>query len=232
MRSDTVTLPGRDMRRAMARSELGDDVLGEDPSVKKLQEVAAERLGKEAALFVCSGTMGNLIGLLVNTHPGQELIADADSHVLLAEENGAAAVGRIQIVPVQTEAGMEPEQVASAIRPQDALHPHAPRTSAVTFENTHNRHGGIAWPLAALRAASDQARRSGIAVHIDGARIFNAALAVNANVKDLAACADTLTFCLSKGLGAPAGRSTVWRRITTTPRDWQRHHARPSRSSD
>jgi threonine aldolase len=194
----------------MASAQLGDDVFGEDPSVNRLQEMAAERFGKEAALFVCSGTMGNLIGLLINTNPGQEVIADADSHVLVGEENGAAAIGRIQIVPIETTAGMiTPEQIASAIRLRSTVHPHAPRTTAVSFENTHNRHGGIAWPLAALRAASLQARSNGIAVHIDGARIFNAALAVDANVKDLAACADTLTFCLSKGLGAPAGSVLV-----------------------
>jgi threonine aldolase len=200
-------MPSPDMRRAMANAELGDDVFGEDPTVNRLQDVAAERLDKEAALFVSSGTMGNLLGLLVNARSGQELIADADSHVFLAEAGGAAALGGIQIMPVRTQGGiMEPEQVVEAIRPDDQ---HYPRTAAVTFENTHNRHGGVAWPLTALRAASQQARDSGIAVHIDGARIFNAALAVRAEVKDLAACADTLTFCLSKGLGAPAGSILV-----------------------
>ncbi|HEX9099950.1 MAG TPA: low-specificity L-threonine aldolase [Candidatus Dormibacteraeota bacterium] len=207
VRTDTLTMPSPDMRRAMANAELGDDVFGEDPTVNRLQDVAAERFGKEAALFVSSGTMGNLLGLLVNARSGEELIADADAHVFLAEAGGAAALGGIQIMPVRTEAGiMEPKQVAEAIRPDDQ---HYPRTAAVTFENTHNRHGGIAWPLAALQAASQQARDAGIAVHIDGARIFNAALAARADVKDLAACADTLTFCLSKGLGAPAGSVLV-----------------------
>jgi threonine aldolase len=207
LRTDTLTMPSPDMRRAMASAELGDDVFGEDPTVNRLQDVAAERLDKEAALFVSSGTMGNLLGLLVNARSGQELIADADSHVFLAEAGGAAALGGIQIMPVRTEAGiMEPEQVVEAIRPDDQ---HYPRTAAVTFENTHNRHGGVAWPLTALRAASQQARDCGIAVHIDGARLFNAALAIRADVKDLAACADTLTFCLSKGLGAPAGSILV-----------------------
>jgi threonine aldolase len=207
MRSDTLTMPSSDMRRAMADAELGDDVFGEDPTVNRLQEVAGDRLGKEAALFVSSGTMGNLIGILVNARSGQEIIADADSHVFLAEAAGVATLGGIQIMPVRTEAGiMGPEQISSAIRPEDQ---HYPRTAAVTFENTHNRHGGIAWPLAALQAASDQARCSGIAVHLDGARIFNAALAVGVDVKDLAACADTLSFCLSKGLGAPAGSVLV-----------------------
>ncbi len=207
MRTDTLTMPGPDMRRAMANAELGDDVFGEDPTVNRLQDLAAEILDKEAALFVSSGTMGNLLGLLVNARSGEELIADADSHVFMAEAGGAAAIGGIQIMPVRTEGGiMEPEQIAHAIRPEDQ---HYPRTAAVTFEDTHNRHGGIAWPLTALRAASDQARSRGIAVHIDGARIFNAAIAIRADVKELAACADTLTFCLSKGLGAPAGSILV-----------------------
>jgi threonine aldolase len=203
MRSDTLTMPSPDMLRAMANAKLGDDVFGEDPTVNRLQVVAAERLGKEAALFVSSGTMGNLLGVLVNARSGQEVIADAYSHVFLAEAAGAATLGGIQIMPIGTEAGiMRPDQIEDAIRPEDQ---HYPRTAAVTFEDTHNRHGGIAWPLATIQAASDQARCSGIAVHIDGARIFNAALAIGVDVKDLAACADTLTFCLSKGLGAPAG---------------------------
>jgi threonine aldolase len=149
VRTDTLTMPSPDMRRAMADAELGDDVFGEDPTVNRLQDVAAEMLNKEAALFVSSGTMGNLLGLLVNARSGEELIADADSHVFLAEAGGAAALGGIQIMPIRTEGGiMEPEQVAKAIRPEDQ---HYPRTAAVTFENTHNRHGGIAWQLTALR---------------------------------------------------------------------------------
>ena len=187
----------------MAEAELGDDVFGEDPTINRLQEVAAERLGKEAALFVASGTMGNLIGILVNARSGQEVIADADSHVFLSEAGGAAALGGIQIMPVRTEAGvMSPEQVAGAIRVEDQHHP---RTVAVTFEDTHNYHGGIAWPLPALRLAADEAHSNGLSVHLDGARLFNAATATGAGVAELAACADTVTFCLSKGLGAPAG---------------------------
>jgi threonine aldolase len=203
LRSDTLTMPSPDMRRAMAEAELGDDAYGEDPTVNRLQDVAAERLGKESALFVSSGTMGNLIGILVNARSGQEIIADADSHIFLSEAAGAATLGGIQIMPVRTEAGiMTQEQIANAVRPNDQNNP---RTPLVTIENTHNRHGGIAWPMAAMREASEQARRSGVAVHMDGARLFNAALAVGADVKDIAAFADTVTFCLSKGLGAPAG---------------------------
>ncbi|TMC09802.1 MAG: low specificity L-threonine aldolase, partial [Chloroflexi bacterium] len=164
LRSDTLTMPSAEMRRAMADAELGDDVFGEDPTVNRLQEVAAERLGKEAALFVASGTMGNLIGVLVSARKGEEIIADADSHVFLSEAGGAAALGGIQVMPVRTEAGvLTPAQVADAIRTEDEHHP---RTAAVTFEDTHNYHGGIAWPLEALRAASDEAHQNGVAVHL------------------------------------------------------------------
>src|SRR3977135_1649566 len=124
MRSDTLTMPSPQMREAMAAAALGDDVFGEDPSINRLQEVAAERLGKEAALFVSSGTMGNLLGILVSARSGQEIIADADSHVFLSEVGGAAALGGIQIMPVKTEAGiMSPGQVADAIREEDVHHP-------------------------------------------------------------------------------------------------------------
>jgi len=211
MRSDTLTMPTPEMRKAMAGAELGDDVFGEDPTVNRLQEVAAERLGKEAGIFVSSGTMGNLVGILVNARSGEEVIADADSHVFLNEAAGSATLGGIQIMPIKTERGLlTPEQVQEAIRPDDQ---HQPRTAAATFEDTHNRHGGIAWPLADLRAAATAARERGLAVHLDGARIFNAAVATGVDVKEIAATADTVTFCLSKGLGAPAGS------VLTGPKD-------------
>jgi threonine aldolase len=204
LRSDTVTQPTSEMLRAMTTAPLGDDVFGDDPTVNKLEEVASRRLGKEAAVFVPSGTMGNLIGVAVNTRLGEELIADAESHVFLYETAGAAAIAGVQINPVATPAGiMSPEQIVAAIRPADD--PHQPRTAAVTFEDTHNRHGGITWPLEALRAASDAAHQRGLRVHLDGARIFNAAVALSVDVADIAACADTVTFCLSKGLACPAG---------------------------
>jgi threonine aldolase len=203
LRSDTFTMPSPAMRKAMDDAQLGDDVWGEDPTINRLQEVAAERLGKEAALFVSSGTMGNLLGVLVSARSGQEVIADAESHTFLSEVGGAAALGGIQIMPVKTEAGiMSPEQVVDAIRVEDVHHP---RTAAIAFENTHNYHGGIAWPLAELRAASDAAHAGGLAVHLDGARLFNAAVATGTDPREIAACADTVTFCLSKGLGAPVG---------------------------
>ena len=203
-RSDTVAMPSPEMRRAMVEAPLGDDVFGDDPTTNRLMEAAAQRMGKEAATFVPSGTMGNLIGIAVNAGRGQELIADADSHAFYYETAGAAAVCGVQIRPVATEAGvMSPDQVAGAVRPRDD--PHQPITAAVTFENTHNRHGGVVWPLEALRAASDAAHAQGLRVHLDGARIFNAAVALGVAAGEIAACADTVTFCLSKGLACPIG---------------------------
>ena len=203
-RSDTVAMPSPEMRRAMVEAPLGDDVFGDDPTTNNLMEAAAGRMGKEAATFVPSGTMGNLIGIAVNAQRGQELIADADSHAFYYETAGAAAVCGVQIRPVPTEAGvMTPGQVTGAMRPRDD--PHQPITAAVTFENTHNRHGGVVWPLEALREASDAAHAQGLRVHLDGARIFNAAVALGVEAREIAACADTVTFCLSKGLACPVG---------------------------
>ena len=204
LRSDTVAMPSPEMRQAMVTAPLGDDVFGDDPTTNKLMEVAAERMGKEAAAFVPSGTMGNLIGIAVNARRGEELIADADSHAFYYETAGAAAVCGVQIRPVPTEAGvMSPRQVEEAVRPRDD--PHQPITAAITFENTHNRHGGIVWPLDDLRAASAAARAQGLRVHLDGARIFNAAVALGVEATEIAECADTVTFCLSKGLACPVG---------------------------
>ena len=203
-RSDTVAMPSPEMRQAMVTSPLGDDVFGDDPTTNRLMEVAADRMGKEAATFVPSGTMGNLIGIAVNAHRGEELIADSDSHAFYYETAGAAAVCGVQIRPVPTEAGvMSPQQIVDAVRPRDD--PHQPISAAVTFENTHNRHGGIVWPLEDLRTASDAARAQGLRVQLDGARIFNAAVALGVPAAEIAACADTVTFCLSKGLACPVG---------------------------
>jgi len=204
LRSDTVAMPSPEMRQAMVTAPLGDDVFGDDPTTNKLLEVAAERMGKAAAMFVPSGTMGNLIGIAVNARSGEELIADADSHAFYYETAGAAAVCGVQIRPVATERGvMSPRQVEEAVRPRDD--PHQPITAAITFENTHNRHGGIVWPLEDLRAASDTAHSQGLRVHLDGARIFNAAVALGVSAAKIAAAADTVTFCLSKGLACPVG---------------------------
>lgn len=203
-RSDTVAMPSPEMRRAMVEARLGDDVFGDDPTANELMEVAAERMGKQAATFVPSGTMGNLIGIAVNAQRGEEMIADAESHAFWYETAGAAAVCGVQIRPIATEAGvMTPQQIVDAVRPRDD--PHQPITAAVTFEDTHNRHGGIAWPLEDLRAASDAAHAQGLRVHLDGARIFNASVALGVEAREIAECSDTVTFCLSKGLACPIG---------------------------
>lgn len=204
LRSDTVTLPTADMLRAMTSAPLGDDVFGDDPTVIRLEEAAAERMGKEAALFVASGTMGNLLALLVNARAGQEVIADADSHLFLNEAAGAAMVGGIQIRQIPTERGvLSPAQVLAALRPVDD--DHQPLSAAVMVENTHNWHGGVVWSLEELRLLSQTARSNGLAVHLDGARIFNAAVAIDADVSTIARYADTVSFCLSKGLCCPVG---------------------------
>jgi len=204
LRSDTVTQPTQAMLQAMASAPLGDDVYGDDPTVNRLQETAAERLGKEAALFVASGTMGNLLGVLVNARSGQEIIAEASSHLFLNEAAGTAVVGGIQVRQVPTERGvLAPEQVLAALRPRND--DHQPVSAAVVIENTHNRHGGLAWPLADLRRVGETARAHGLAVHMDGARLFNAAVATGASAQQIADVADTVTFCLSKGLSCPVG---------------------------
>ena len=188
----------------MATAPLGDDVMGDDPTVNRLEVVAAARMGKEAAVFLPSGTMGNLIGIAVNARQGEEIIADSESHVFLYEAAGAAAVTGVQIQPVPTAAGvMSPEQVNAAVRPRNDFH--YALTAALFLENTHNRHGGVVWPLDALQAAAAAAHAQGIHVHLDGARIFNAAVALGIDPADIAAPADTVTFCISKGLGCPAG---------------------------
>lgn len=188
----------------MTTAPLGDDVLGDDPTVNRLEEVAAARLGKEASVFLPSGTMANLIGVAVHARSGEEVIADAEAHVYLYEAAGAAAVAGVQIQPVATAAGvMSAEQINAAMRPRDDLH--FPLTAALFLENTHNRHGGVVWPLDALREASAAAHAQGVRVHLDGARIFNAVVALGVDVADVAAPADTVTFCLSKGLSCPAG---------------------------
>ncbi|MHB8489377.1 MAG: threonine aldolase family protein [Candidatus Dormibacteria bacterium] len=203
LRSDTVTLPSPGMRAAMAAAELGDDGYGEDPSVNRLEEVSADRFGTEAALFVSSGTMGNLIGLLVNARSGDEVIADRQSHVLVSEAAGGAMVGGIQLMPLPSVNGVfSVAELRDVTRPPG---PNYPRSAAVVIETTHNRHGGVAWPLDELREVSTAAHASGMRVHIDGARVFNAALATGATVREITANADTITFCLSKGLGCPVG---------------------------
>ena len=203
LRSDTLTLPTAAMREAMARAEVGDDVWEEDPTVHRLEEQAARRTGKEAALFVSSGTQGNLTSVLAQTRPGQEIILDADSHIFNYEGASSAMFGGVQTLALATERGfLTPAQVREHIRPSNI---HIPTTGLVCLENTHNRHGGTCSTPEEIEAVAAAAHAGGVPVHLDGARIFNAAVALKRPVSDFARPVDSLTFCLSKGLGAPVG---------------------------
>jgi threonine aldolase len=203
LRSDTLTLPTPEMREAMARAEVGDDVWEEDPTVKRLEAIAAERLGKEAGLFVASGTMGNLVSVVAHTRSGQEIVLDLDSHIFNYEVGGAAVVGHLQTRPVKTARGfLGPEQVREAIRPSNI---HLAVTGLVCLENTHNRHGGTCCTPEEIAAVAEVAHGAGVPVHLDGARLFNAAVALQRPAADLARPVDSVTFCVSKGLGAPVG---------------------------
>lgn len=203
LRSDTVTLPTPEMREAMARAEVGDDVWEEDPTVQRLEVLAAERTAKEAALFVPSGTMGNLVSILSHARPGQEIILDLDSHIFNHEVASAAVIGGVQTRPISTGRGfLSPAEVLAAIRPANI---HVPPTGLVCLENTHNRHGGTACSPEAIREVAEVARARGIPVHLDGARIFNAAVALGREVAEFARPVDSVMFCLSKGLAAPVG---------------------------
>ncbi len=204
LRSDTVTHPTAAMRQAMAEAEVGDDVYGDDPTVNHLQELAAERLGKEAGLFVPSGTMGNLAAVLSHCQRGDEAILGDQAHQFIYEAGGMAALGGIQprTVPNRADGTLPLELVEGAIRPDD---PHHPRTRLICFENTHNLcQGAVIGPEFGSQLA-DVAVANALAVHLDGARIFNAACALGVTAAELAAPADSVTFCLSKGLCAPVG---------------------------
>jgi threonine aldolase len=203
LRSDTLTLPTPEMREAMARAEVGDDVWGEDPTVQRLEATAAARLGKEAALFVASGTMGNLVSVVAHTQTGQEVVLDLDSHIYNYEVAGGTVVGNVQMRPVKTERGfLTPEQVQDALRPSNI---HIPPTGLVCLENTHNRHGGTCCAPEEIAAVAAVAHGAGVPVHMDGARLFNAAVALGREAGELAQPVDSVTFCLSKGLAAPVG---------------------------
>ncbi len=207
LRSDTVTVPSQDMRRAMAAAPVGDDVYREDPTVERLQETVAGLLGKEAALFVPSGTMSNQLCLRTLTRPGDEVIAHEDSHILHYEGGAAAALSGLQIRPLAGEAGvLSPEAVEAAIRP---VSEHFARTGAVELENTHNACGGTVWPLEAMREVAVLARSYGLGVHLDGARLWNAHVAAGVSLAAYAATADSVSVCFSKGLGAPVGSALV-----------------------
>jgi threonine aldolase len=203
LRSDTVTLPTREMLEVIPRSPLGDDVFREDPTVNRLEEMAAKRVGKEAALLVTSGTQGNLTSLMTHTKRGDEVILEAESHMYYYEVGGLSALGGVMARPVKGTMGvLDPRDVEGAIRPADI---HCPPTTLICIENTHNRAGGVAVSPSQIRAVADVARRHGISTHMDGARVFNAAVALGVDVKELTREVDSVMFCLSKGLGAPVG---------------------------
>jgi threonine aldolase len=203
LRSDTFTLPTESMRKAMADAEVGDDVWDEDPTVHRLQQRAAEMVAKEAALFVPSGTMGNLCALLSHTQPGEEVIVEVDSHIVQHEVAGAAVVGGLQLRTVETADGrLTPEQVRTAIREADI---HEPRTGLLCIENTHNRKGGTCLSPRQTAVLCEVAHQAGFPVHLDGARVFNSAVAQKVDVRELTSPVDSVMFCLSKGLSAPVG---------------------------
>jgi threonine aldolase len=203
LRSDTLTQPTAEMREAMARAQVGDDVWGEDPTVQRFEALAAERMGKAAGLFVTSGTQGNLISVLALTRPGQEVIVDYDSHVFNNEVAGAPVIGQVQMRPTKTERGfLTPEQVREAIRPANI---HVPPTGLVCIENTHNRHGGTYCTPEDIAGVAAVAHEAGVPVHLDGARLFNAAVALRRPAAEFAHPVDSVTFCISKGLSAPVG---------------------------
>jgi threonine aldolase len=208
LRSDTVTQPTPEMRAAMQRAELGDDVYGEDPTVNRLQELAAEKLGKEAGLFVASGTMGNLIAVLAHCGRGDEVILGSKAHTFLFEAGGISALGGVHScqLPNQPDGTLDLDAIREAIRPDD---PHAPITRLITLENTHNRCGGVALTPEYTRQVGQLAAEHGLRLHIDGARLFNAAVAQGVDARALAEPADSVTFCLSKALCAPVGSVLV-----------------------
>jgi threonine aldolase len=204
LRSDTVTLPTPAMREAIYRAEVGDDVMGEDPSVNRLEEMAAERMGKPAALFVASGTMGNLAALLAHCQRGDEVILGNLAHTFLYEAGGMAALGGIHPHPLpnQPDGTLDLDQVRAALRPDN---PHFPPSRLIALENTHNRCGGVAIAPDYFAAVRELADRRGLRIHLDGARIFNAAVALDVGPREITQHVDSVTFCLSKGLSAPVG---------------------------
>jgi threonine aldolase len=204
LRSDTVTRPGPAMRRAMAEAVVGDDVLGDDPTVVELERRVAALAGKEAALFVPSGTMGNQIAVLCHTRPGDEVVVEARAHVFLWEQGGIGANAGCTTRVIAGEGGtIAPEAIDAAVR--DTRDDHVARVSLLCVENTHNGHGGTVVPLEALHATIARARAHGLAVHLDGARLWNASVATGVPIATWAALADTVMMCFSKGMGAPIG---------------------------
>ncbi len=204
LRSDTVTKPTQEMRKAMYEAEVGDDVFQEDPTVNTLQDYAAELLGKEAALFVSSGVMGNQICLNVLTSPADEVICERDAHIFQYESGSPAVLSGIQLMPIDGNKGIiTPDQIEPFIRPTSAYY--MPRTTVIEIENTHNRAGGAIHPIENIIKIKELAKKYNLYFHLDGARIWNASVATGIPVKQYASHFNSVSCCLSKGLGAPVG---------------------------
>ena len=207
LRSDTVTLPTEEMLEAIRNAELGDDVFGEDPTVNRLEEMAAEKMGKEAALLVTSGTQANLVSLMSNTKRGELVILEAEAHMYWYEVGGISAIAGLLPWPVKSQHGaLDPKDVEAAIRPRNI---HFPEPTLICTENTHNRHGGTIITPNQIKAISEVAKAHGLKLYMDGARIFNAAVALKVDVKEFTRHLDNLMFCLSKGLSCPVGSLVV-----------------------
>jgi len=207
LRSDTVTKPTPEMYKAMAEAELGDDVLGDDPTVKALENLAAEKLGKEASVFVPSGTMGNQIGIRSWVKPGDAILVEAEAHIVYNESGGPGAISGVVTWTIPGNRGiMEPDEIRSRITVESI---HTPGTKLLCLENTHNRAGGAVIPLELMRTYRSIADEHGLKIHLDGARIFNAAISLGVEASEIAQYADSVMFCLSKGLSCPIGSMLV-----------------------
>lgn len=207
LRSDTVTKPTQEMLTAMTQAPVGDDVYGDDPTVNRLEAMAAKQLGKEAALLVPSGTMGNLIAVLTHTQPGQEMILEDKSHIFLYEVASVARIAGVQTRPLCGPRGqMNVDCIEEAIRSENI---HFPETGLIALENTHNMYGGAVLPIDYMKKVYMLAKSKNLPVHLDGARVFNAAAALRVDVREISQYTDSVMFCLSKGLGAPVGSMLV-----------------------
>ena len=207
LRSDTVTKPTPGMRKAIANAEVGDDVYGEDPTVNRLEQMAADLLGKEAALFVPTGVMANQISIRLHTKPGDEVIVESTAHIIRYEGGSASSLSGVQLCCVPGVRGiLDPERVAAAIRPREV---HNPPTTLLCLEQTHNSGGGSVYPIDIMQQVVKLARENGLALHLDGARLFNAVAFTGVSAAEYAQMFDTVSFCLSKGLGAPMGSMIV-----------------------
>lgn len=203
LRSDTLTLPGKEMRKAMYIADVGDDVYAEDPTINKLQDMAAKITGKKAALFVPSGSMGNLIALYINCGKGNEVLTHKNSHIMHYELSSVAAIAGAMPIAVDGERGiLTPKELKKHLRPDIY---YMSKVKMIEIENSHNKEGGTCYKLPELKAVSEFAKKNNMKVHMDGARMFNASAATNIPVKKMCSFVDTVTFCLSKGLGAPVG---------------------------